>query len=163
MALHHLTKGKHLITMRNILARAAVVVALGVGALVATPGSASAAAYDGQSPVTSGCDATASTVRSAPISQPGYQLGYIELRYSSACRTAWARVVSFNGYQPSVAYMSEAIVKRNSDGLSYRCQFSVAGQKSCYTRMVNDAGVTSYARGGIDSGVTWYYGQTTSY
>lgn len=121
---------------------------------------ASAAAYDGQLPgVGNTCDASASTVRQADIGT----LGWIELRYSSVCRTAWARVYSYNGYQPSVAFSSTAKVHRNSDGLQYSCTFTTAGQHSCYTKMVNDSGVTSYAWGEIDNGLTWITGQTTSY
>ena len=144
---------------RRLLGAAAAGLTLVAGGFVgASP--ASAATYDGQTAgVGNSCDASATTVKRADIST----LGWVELRYSSTCRTTWARVYSYNGYQPSIAYGASALIHRNSDGKQYSCSFSYAGQTYCFTPMVNDSGVTSYAWGEIDSGVQWYHAQTASY
>lgn len=144
---------------RQVLGAVAAALTLATAGLVsASP--VSAATYDGQTAgVGNSCDRSAVTVRQADIGT----LGWVELRYSTTCLTTWARVYSYNGYQPSVAYDASAVIHRNSDGRQYSCAFSYAGQTYCYTPMVNDNGVTSYAWGEIDSGMYWYEGQTTSY
>jgi hypothetical protein len=76
-------------------------------------------------------------------------------RYSLACHTAWARLtLNFTegpcgnataGYDCQHAY-----VVRNNDGRTYKCTIS-QGQSQCYTPMVYDKGMTSYAQAEIDS------------
>jgi hypothetical protein len=101
---------------------------------------AHAATYDGDSPVLSGCANDAYTARSATLASGSI----IELRYSPSCRTVWARIT--NPVVDDNNNYSFAIVTRNSDGHTYSCLVPT-GAKSCYTPMLNDAGVTSYAKG----------------
>lgn len=132
------------------LALAATVATVGTAVLV--PSTAYAATYDGQDPNSTGCARTASTPRSASIFRQGNRtidnrIGYIELRYSSSCRTVWGRVVIFT--EPTSDFVE---VIRNSDGAVEGCydafwQDSLHGY-SCYTPMLNDRNVTSYAYGG---------------
>ncbi|MDH2426082.1 DUF2690 domain-containing protein [Sphaerisporangium sp. TRM90804] len=116
----------------------------------------SGSACDGKNPSTY-CGGDARTVQSLRLG--GQAL--LELRYSPSCRAAWARIsnASYDIYNsPSPL----ARVVRNSDGRRYTC-YVPQGGTSCYTAMVNDANVTSYAYGEWDSGVTTYTGRTGSY
>jgi hypothetical protein len=91
------------------------------------------------------------------------QLGgaLLELRYSPSCRAAWARISSASWTGGSKARPLARVV-RNSDGRTYTC-FVPSGGTSCYTMMVNDANVTSYATGLWDDGTTVYADRTGSY
>lgn len=143
------------------ITRRIVVVLLGAACLVTvTGGRASAATYDGQDPTASGCANSASTVRSAPLTNGKSTAGMIELRYSSQCRTVWARIT---GASPRTRDQAGgyAAVTRNSDGRRYACV--VSSGSTCYTAMVNDSGVTSFASGSNDPGWAVYTGRTTSY
>ncbi|MFC8508832.1 DUF2690 domain-containing protein [Streptomyces sp. NPDC057411] len=120
------------------------VVAVATAALGAGfTGSASAAAYDGQDPVSSGCSASAITAASTALYANGARVGTVDLRYSTSCRTTWVRVYSdgpnLGGY-----------VNRNQDGTTQWCgtpSIASNGQYYCYSPMLNDAGYTSYAAG----------------
>lgn len=131
----------------RVLAGAAAVTALTAAALVGPgTGTASAATYDGQDPIASGCASNTDTVASAPIYRTdGTQVGTMELRYSVPCGTVWARVVSY--YSTGYAY-----VHRSSDGASERCGNALTWSSSlnaysCYTPMLNDWNTMSYAYG----------------
>lgn len=63
-----------------------------LGSLAILPKPASALAYDYTNPANS-CGSGAITARSAEM-LAGW--GYVQLRYSGACRTAWSRIVSGN-------------------------------------------------------------------
>jgi hypothetical protein len=128
-------------------------------------GTAHAAAYDNTDPASTGCANTAETVASAAIydSSGTAKLGYIELRYSTACQTVWARVTTYGGYVPGDHGAADATIHRNSDGAELTASFSYAGQTSVYTNQLNDAGVTSYAYGDIDDGVNFDSAATSSY
>ena len=73
-------------------------------------GVASAAPYDRTDPVTTGCSNSAITLASTPILDPlasafsGATIGRVELRYSTACRTKWARIDSYIGGRWMEAY-----------------------------------------------------------
>lgn len=154
--------------MKRILRRyAGVAGALAVStALTALgTGTAQAAAYDNTDPASTGCANTAQTVASAAIydSSGTTELGYIELRYSTACQTIWARVTTFNGYVPGDRGAADATIHRNSDAAELTASFSYAGQTSVYTNQLNDSGVTSFAIGDIDDGVNFNYARTSSY
>lgn len=89
--------------------------------LAATPGVAAAAtcsgsSCNGQSPETTGCAASATTLQTVYIryNGAGAAIGKVELRSSSTCKTRWSRVTSFEGTE-RVIY--EEI--NRSDGLSY--------------------------------------------
>jgi len=138
--------------VRRSIQLALVTAATVVGTMLFTPGAAHAATYDGQDPHYNNCSATASTKASKPIYLQGNSsmgtIGHIQLRYSSACRTVWARVIITT--EPTGDF---AEINRNSDGAWQSCygggdwQASLGGY-SCYTPMLNDANVTSYAYGG---------------
>ncbi|MEU8761170.1 DUF2690 domain-containing protein [Streptomyces sp. NPDC048659] len=158
--------------MRDLARRAAqagTALLLAAGALTLTGGSAQAATYDGADPAATSCGGTTSTVQSASVNDPyfGTHVGTIELRYNSGCRTAWARI-TLDGAQSNCGNASagkacaQAKVVRNSDGRQYSCTVSV-GSSSCYTRMVNDAGVSSYAEGFVDVAGGIRYVRTGSY
>jgi len=87
---------------------------------------------------------------------------YVELRYSHSCAAAWARISHASPWDPRGQLAPTVSVFRNSDGASYSCTVPV-GDTGCYTKMVNDNGPTSYARGRYDTGVNWYYATTASY
>ncbi|MEU6976012.1 MULTISPECIES: DUF2690 domain-containing protein [unclassified Streptomyces] len=154
--------------MRSLIrrtAQAGTALLLAAGALALTGGSAQAATYDGADPASTYCGGTTSTVKSATIYGPNdsYNRGTIELRYNSACRTTWARITLTNpqgwcGNASAGVACALAQVTRNSDGRTYSCHVP-QGSTSCYTPMVNDAGVTSYAYAELDwaSGVSHTY------
>ncbi|MFI8828339.1 DUF2690 domain-containing protein [Streptomyces sp. NPDC053431] len=158
--------------MRTLLrrtAQAGTALLLAAGALTLTGGSAQAATYDGSDPASLGCGGTTSTVQSAALYDPGFgtYLGTIELRYNSGCRTAWARITldyaQFDcGNASAGKACAQAKVIRNSDGRSYGCTVT-PGNRSCYTAVVNDAGVTSYAQGFTDTVGGLKYTRTGSY
>ncbi|MFI8966571.1 DUF2690 domain-containing protein [Streptomyces sp. NPDC053493] len=157
--------------MRTLLrrtAQAGTALLLAAGALTLTGGSAQAATYDGSDPASLGCGGTTSTVQSAAMTDPhGNRLGTLELRYNSGCRTAWARITmdytqDACGTSSAGVACPKAWVIRNSDGRSYNCTVS-AGNRSCYTPVVNDAGVSSYAQSYTDTAGGTKYTRTGSY
>jgi hypothetical protein len=115
----------------------------------------SGSACDGRNPQTY-CGSDARTVDSLTLGQ-----ALLELRYSPSCRAAWARI-SNAGWDPRGQFTPFARIIRNSDGRTYSCS-PPSGGTSCYTSMVNDANVTSYAFGEWDSGARTYSGRTGSY
>jgi len=122
------------------------------------PAATTPAGYDGQSP-SGACATSARTVERADIAG----LGHVELRYSTTCRTAWARVVSTRAYRDGDAVRPGATVRRTRDGRSYSCAFSTAGQTSCFTPMVDDAGTTSTAKGTLADGSVARSATTAAY
>ncbi|MEU6976013.1 DUF2690 domain-containing protein [Streptomyces sp. NPDC046371] len=158
--------------MRTLLRRAAqagTALLLAAGALGLTGGSAQAATYDGADPASTYCGGTTSTPRSAALYDPrfGNHVGTIDLRYNSGCRTVWARITldspqGWCGDSAAGQPCATAEVIRNSDGASLSCQVPQGGT-SCYTRMLNDAGVSSYAQGITYTSGGLKYTQTGSY
>ncbi|MEZ0064617.1 hypothetical protein ABIA32_000605 [Streptacidiphilus sp. MAP12-20] len=131
--------------LTTLAKRAAVVTTSTVILAAGFTGNANALAYDGADPNGSGCSADAITAASVPLGNGGYSVyGTMELRYSPYCRTVWARVWS-DGTELF------AQVHRNSDDATQSCGTptwsSSAGRYYCYTAMLNDANVTSYAWG----------------
>lgn len=110
---------------------------------LSTAGTANAATYDYQWPDTSGCQNTAITVKTT--STP---TALLELRYSTACRTVWARLTV---YANALIKDPQSWVVRNSDGASTGGAVKVTtptppdGSITVFSRMLNDANVTSYA------------------
>lgn len=130
--------------LARVLGRIAAV-AVCAAAPLALTGSAQAATYDGQDPLATGCSSSALTMESAPVYRiDGTQTGTIELRYSTSCKTVWARLVSY--YSQGFATAS-----RDQDGATYSCTSltwsSSLNAYSCYSRMLNDYGMSSYAYG----------------
>jgi hypothetical protein len=114
------------------------------------------------SPASTGCASTAITAEYANIfNATAVRIGQIQLRYSTACRTVWGRIIEF-AQDPG-----QASVHRNSDGRTYACNnptwSSSLGAYSCYTAMVYDAQVTSSAGGIIEENQTFFTARTSSY
>lgn len=134
---------------RSTLA-ALTILAMLLASILVTPTSTLAATYDGSDPNTTGCASTARTIYSLDLS--GRAL--VELRYSTACRTTWARVTKYSSDSSNCTIGAtgmqfncvSARITRKSDNQTYPCS-TRANERSCYTKQVNDAGVTSFARG----------------
>jgi hypothetical protein len=151
-------------SLRRAMTVIAVLLAGAAGSLVAA-GPAAAAAYDGTDPSATGCANSSSTVESKyGKTANGITIVFVELRYSSSCRTTWARVttVGLPGCKPGVDFCGLAIVHRNSDGKQYTCEIP-SGGIGCYTKQVNDANVTSFAQGSADDGAYSATAKTSSY
>ncbi|MFJ9738341.1 DUF2690 domain-containing protein [Streptomyces sp. NPDC101166] len=148
--------------LRRWAAAASVLMMAGAGTAVAAPASAAptASCYgsscEGKDPDTYCSDDAKSPVAGVWLGQ-----AFVELRYSPSCRAAWARI-SRASYDTRDQFTPYATVRRNSDGREYSCSVPVGGT-SCYTRMVNDVNVTSFAKGMWDSGARTYEGHTSSY
>ena len=148
---------------RSSLAVLATALAMGVAFLV--PATASAATTsaavscsgygcDGTDPSATGCAATAVTVETADAHEAngsGLEIGYVQLRYSTACRTVWGRMVAFYPAAGDPGYEGYAGSFRNSDHLSEGCWTytddfsSTLDGYTCYSPQEYDGGVTSYA------------------
>ncbi|CAM3868991.1 YjfA family protein [Mesobacillus zeae] len=109
--------------------------------------------YDGKSPYYNDCASSATTkATSYLINEKNEKIGVVELKFSSTCKTAWAKI-TMNNNVPS-GFEANAEVTRNTDKKRFSCDSAggngkvVAGQKSCYTPMVYDLDPrTSYAFG----------------
>lgn len=147
---------------RGVVRAAAMIVALAAGGLVVNTQSAVAAPYDGTDPAATGCASTARTIDARNLNGGNAR---IELRYSSGCRTAWARITLQNGMRcvPGADRCGLAQIVRNSDGQRYGCSTPAGTNTSCYTRQVNDSGVTSFAEGWLDNGAHSYYDRTRNW
>lgn len=125
-------------------------------------------------PASTGCSATATTVKEVEAYEAdgsGIAVGYIDLRYSTACRTTWARFVAFYPSEDGEIDGAVSLV-RNSDGRSESCQAyntsfsSTLDGYTCYTDQLYDGGVTSYASGYVydpSSGLVTNVVRTGSY
>ncbi|PHF49737.1 hypothetical protein COF72_06795 [Bacillus pseudomycoides] len=115
----------------------AVTMLVSVFSIAAPAPKVAAAVINGSDPIATGCARDAKTV--------GYDMfsgAEVELRYSPSCRSAWAK---FTIGEDPAAKEGTARITRN-DGVSYSCTAKKSlGQKSCYTKQVNDAGYTARA------------------
>ncbi len=128
--------------------------------------------YDGEDPNKSWCVNSAIVARTAAIRRldNNARVGTVELRYSKACRTVWGRIKTDGAYLPIYAHSAgaEVYVVRNSDGakmkggagIPSRCNNS---RTICWTNMLNDKNVTSYAYSEVDMSIWWAHGKTDSY
>jgi uncharacterized protein DUF2690 len=123
--------------IRRRIATAGTVLSLAVsGALLAAeaPAHAATSCYasscTGLDPASTTCQDDAETIYTGDVTD-------VELRYSPSCRAAWARVRN--------SPLSGYITVTNSRGQSYSASMPGTGTGTVYTRMVNDAGITSYA------------------
>ena len=151
----------------RIMRRKAIGVAIStVSLLVATsalalftPGPANAATYDNQWPDETGCSNTAVTIYT--VSQATAKL---ELRYSTACRTVWARLTV---YPNALIKDPQCWVVRNSDGKNdggiVKISSSGDGSIVAFSEMLNDAGVTSYAAADWTTSEGHHTARTASY
>ncbi|MFE1285831.1 DUF2690 domain-containing protein [Streptomyces sp. NPDC058751] len=145
---------------RTLITRSAVTVLFAAAATIGMAPTASAAtcsgsSCDGKNPSTY-CQDDAETVKSVTLGQ-----ATLQLRYSASCRAAWGRITNAS-YDTRSQFTPSAGVHRNSDGREYTCAVATTGT-SCFTLMVNDANVTSYAFGEWDSGAQVYSDRTGSY
>jgi len=102
------------------------------------------------------CQGDASTVDSFRLAG-----AIVELRYSPSCEAVWARL---SGPWPAAgAEAPQAKVIRNQDGRTYTCTYARRGQRSCWTKMLNDRGFQSYAFGEYDTGRAIQRGRTGAY
>lgn len=132
-------------SVRRGLAMMAVLAVTGAGGF-AVASSASAAGYGGVQPENTICFKDRKVVRQAPLLKGRLNLGKIELWYSPRCRTTWARVETVK--TAAFGFRGAAEVIRNTDQMNNDCWVH-DGAKACTTTMMNDANVTSYARGWI--------------
>ncbi|WP_274653463.1 DUF2690 domain-containing protein [Paenibacillus humicola] len=139
---------------------------------VAPTEKAFALSYDFTNPISTGCANTAVTEDSKYIyNKSGTKLGYIQLRFSTKCQTAWGYLKLYSP-APSDNYGSAGIYGYNSSGLRILafCDSTggskggngniMKGQTSCFTGQVYDgAGNYAFAAGfvGSYSSQTGYY------
>ncbi|WHY74833.1 DUF2690 domain-containing protein [Fictibacillus enclensis] len=94
--------------------------------------------YDGKSPYYNHCADSAVTKDKVWIDS----VSYVELKYSTSCKTAWAKVTLTRNATSN--YEADARIVRSTDGKAYTCDSSGGngavnkGQTSCYTAMVYD-------------------------
>ncbi|WP_043663205.1 DUF2690 domain-containing protein [Streptomyces xylophagus] len=146
--------------VRNWGASVTVLVLAAAGTAIATPASAAGcygSSCEGKDPAAY-CQSDAITPSNGAV-----WLGpaYVELRYSPSCRAAWARI-SHAPYVPQDQSTPWATVHRTSDGKEYTCSVP-QGATGCYTKMVNDINVKSFAKGMYDGGAQIWQGSTGSY
>lgn len=146
----------------HTVGKSLAILAIAGGTGLGLASTASAATYDGVAPQGSTCYASRALVRQTNIYYLGTRVGDIELWYSSSCRTTWARVLSVQPVQADRDYAGSAHVIRDTDGRQYSCNAPIGGTY-CLTNMVNDANVTSHAKGEILYGGSVNSGVTTSY
>lgn len=129
-------------------------------ATIAPASAATCSGYgcDHQNPYGAGCFNGSSVVQSATIGPTGAS---VYLHYSPACRTVWASIVNSPPAEPGDSAGGSAYINRNSDGASGFCNAGSAS--SCYTNMLYDGGVTSYASAQVDTGFAIYSARTASY
>lgn len=106
-------------------------------------------------PASTGCAATAITAKEVEAYESngsGIPIGYVDLRYSTACRTTWARYVDFYP-APDGMYEGEVSVVYSNQSWGESCHstnqsFSATlDGYTCYTDQLYDANTTSYASG----------------
>jgi hypothetical protein len=159
--------------IKSKVLRVLAAVLLGTGLLVAQPQAAFAAgcsryACDGQDPIKMGCDnvRTGSSVFVYSNSQSNFAIGTIELRYSATCRTAWARLSFWKEWYGGVS-SPYGQINRIADNKHFRCTNVVwsndLAKYSCYTPMVNDADLISFANTEVVYYGTNVYAETGRY
>ena len=126
----------------------------GVAAILMVAGSTAAAQaatfpHDGHRAYEDGCRADQQVIFHKLIKDEyGNAVGYVDLMYSVYCHSAWAHVHSVRT-QVNQTWVTHGRIHRNYDGKEYGCS-GVEGGNDCYTPMVYDKGMTSYAWGEVD-------------
>jgi Protein of unknown function (DUF2690) len=136
--------------MRKALAAIGATAMLTVSGLAMGASSAKAdnLPFDGQDPVATGCSNSAVTVASRPIvGGDGRTIGRVDLRWSNACLTNWARTVSFGSIESDGD--PEAQVVRDTDGKRFASNFGAPGS-TVWTAMVYGNHICVHAEGQID-------------
>jgi hypothetical protein len=108
---------------------------------------ASALSYDNTDPQSTGCASSGITVKSASIrsSYTGKIIGSVELRWSTKCKTNWARVSRTDG--ASAEYMT-ATSSRSVNRIS--TSEHLRGYNSIWSNQVYGNGYVVCATGNID-------------
>jgi Protein of unknown function (DUF2690) len=148
------------------LGRAATVLGTSAGLAVAFTTSAQATTFphDGHQAYQDGCRADQETIYHRTITAGSTAIGYVDLMYSVNCHTAWAHVHSIYTVV-NQTWVTHGTIHRVNDDQKYSCT-GAEGSQDCYTPMVYDKGMASYASGEIDpNGAqnTNYSNQTPSY
>ncbi len=134
----------------GLLAAAALVTATtAVGAGPASATTISQSTIDGKHPRDMGCRADQKVIYHVLIKHSGTTYGYVDLMASTYCHAVWAHV---HGVTPvsNQTYVPHGHVHRNSDGKNSPTCTAGEGEQDCYTTMLWDKNVTSYAYGEID-------------
>ncbi|WP_436532741.1 DUF2690 domain-containing protein [Actinoplanes sp. HUAS TT8] len=159
--------------IKSMMARVLVALALGTGIVAAQPQVALAAgcsgySCDGKDPIAMGCGSTKTAHSVFVLVNGNYAIGVIELRYSSVCRTTWARIQLYKeDWERGATNSPIGQIIRIGDNKHYRC--SNVGWSNdlrtytCYTPMVNDAGLTSYANAQVRYFNADQYAETAAY
>lgn len=102
--------------------------------------------YDGDHAYQDGCRADQEVIYHRYIrDSAGNLYGYVDLMYSPSCITTWAHVhADFAALGDTV----QGTIIRNYDGKEYSC-YGYNGTSDCWTPMVYDQNMTSYAVGVI--------------
>lgn len=139
--------------VKKKLVRSMVVTLTSVFTAVAPAGPAAAASAmcsgygcDSWDPIISGCYTSAVTVASAPIWSKGVQLGTVDLRWSTACKTNWTRVTSYINNTYFYAY-----VYRYSDGKMMFLDGWYPFDSVKWTPMVYAANICAFGYGSVES------------
>ena len=136
--------------MARTIFRATLAVMLGLTAALGLATSAQAASFphDGHHPRDDGCRADQQVIYHTLIKNGSTAVGYIDLMYSVHCHSAWAHVHGTRVVQ-NQTWVPHGYIHRNYDGKEYQCTTG-EGEQDCYTPMVYDLNMTSYAKGIID-------------
>lgn len=166
-------------TFRIVGALAALTLGVGLtmvapqAALAATPPphpTCSGYGCDGKDPATYCPDGT--TVSSRFINdESGQAVGTIELRYSRNCRTTWGRIGIYRTLYEAgaVTFAIGQVIRNVYPYPSQRCRSlawsDVTRMYTCYTTMLNDANLTSFANGqvGLTYNASTAYAETSLY
>ena len=141
----------------------ATAVLFAAGLTAVTGGTAHAATYDGLVPQNTSCWNDRHLVASDYLYAGTFNSGaIIDLYYSRSCATTWARIQNGTVAEPDTDTGGMAQIIRNSDGRTYTCHVTDSSG-TCWTRMVNDANVTSYAFGAEDGGAFYATNRTLNY
>lgn len=85
-----------------------------VFAVKGAPAKAETHAYDGKSPYYNDCASSGSTKKSSNLVNASNQvIGVVELKFSSTCKTAWAKITMNNTL--TSGYEANAEITRNTD------------------------------------------------
>ena len=137
---------------------------LGSSMVLLLPASASAAPYDGTDPAETICASSAFTPAGESYNTANFQ-GHtstyvVELRYSTGCGTAWARVTCTDGN--GCGYV-QIWVERRSDSPAGYAKYSASAYlgygDSTYTVQLYDGGTANHARAcdlGYVACTTWF-------
>ena len=120
------------------------------GLLVAGPANAATqSSIDGKTPASQGCTADQKVIYHTLINNGSTAEGYVDLISSTTCHAVWAHVHGVHVVS-NQTWVPAGHVHRNSDGKNSPTCSGGEGSQDCYTTMLWDKDVTSYAYGSID-------------